>query len=156
MTERIYIHSSNGKSKLMKLNNWTKILLVLFFLIASIIGFMLKLPSVFRHFDKELHSAFYFLAAGFLNILFANGKPFRHILIFVILYLFGVTIEFAQEYSNSLFHSRIHGRYDPEDVKYNLKGLIAFSVIWICYIIGTSVYNKLEFNGTKNNQNDLN
>ena len=73
-----------------------------------------------------------------------------------ILYLFGITIEFAQEYSNSLFHSRIHGRYDPEDVKYNLKGLIAFSVIWICYIIGTSVYNKLEFNGTKNNQNDLN
>ena len=139
------------QSQLMKLNNWTKVLLVFFCLIASILGFLIKLPSVFRHFDKELHSAFYFLAAGFLNILFANGKLFRHILIFVILYLFGVAIEFAQEYSNSLLHSRIHGRYDPEDVKYNLKGLIAFSVIWICYKIGMTVYNKTTFNRSKNN-----
>jgi hypothetical protein len=125
----------------MKLNNWTKLLLVLCCLIASILGFMIKLPSLFRHYDKELHSAFYLLAAGFLNILFANGKLFRHILIFVILYLFGVAIEFAQEYSNSLLHTRIHGRYDPEDVKYNLRGLICFSVIWICYHIGKAVYN---------------
>ncbi len=133
----------------MNLNNWTKVLLVLFCLLASILGFLIKLPSLFRHFDKELHSAFYFIAAGFLNILFTNGKLPRHVLIFVILYLFGVAIEFAQEYSNSLLHSRIHGRFDPEDIKSNLIGLIAFSVIWICYKIGMTVYNKPIFNRTK-------
>lgn len=135
----------------MQLNNWTKVLLLIFCLLASILGFMMKLPSVFRHFDKELHSAFYFLAASFLNLLIANEKLFRHILIFVILFLFGVAIEHAQEYSNSLLHSRIHGRYDPEDIKYNLKGLIAFTIIWICYKIGTTVYNKTALNRLKNN-----
>ena len=125
-----------------QLNPWTKVFLVFLCLVCSVAGFMIKLPSVFRHYDKELHTLFYFLAAGFLNVLFTNGKLARHILIFVILYLFGMSIEYAQEYSNRFFHARIHGRYDPEDIQYNLRGLIAYSVLWICYRIGIAVYSK--------------
>lgn len=33
----------------------------------SVIGFMVRLPKVFSPYDKELHSLFYFLAAGILN-----------------------------------------------------------------------------------------
>jgi hypothetical protein len=125
--------------------SWIKILLVIGWLIASIVGFMVKLPSAFRHHDKELHAAFYFLAAGFLNVLFTNGKLVRHIIIFVVLYLFSVSIEFAQEYSNKFFRIRIHGRFDPEDVKYNLTGLIAFSALWVVYRLVVTVYKKLTY-----------
>jgi hypothetical protein len=126
------------------LNNWAKIFLLSAFFALSILGFMIKLPSVFRHFDKELHLIFYFSAAAFLNLLFANKKITTHLLIFGILYLFGVCIEYAQEYSNKFFHRRIHGRYDIEDVKSNLKGLIAFSVLWIIYVGLWFVYKKEE------------
>lgn len=118
----------------LSLNNWTKILLVSACFAISIYGFMIKLPSAFRHFDKELHSLFYFLAAAFLNVLFAKKKITIHLLIFGVLYLFGVAIEYAQEYSNKLFHKRIHGRYDIEDIQSNLKGLVAFSILWIIYV----------------------
>lgn len=119
----------------MKLNNWTKIIISVFCFAVAIIGFMIKLPSGFRHYDKELHSLFYFLAAAFLNILFARKNIFYHILIFISLYLFGTAIEYAQEYSNKVFHNRIHGRFDIEDVQANLKGLIIFSVCWIIYAL---------------------
>lgn len=132
--------------------NRMKILLVIGWLMASILGFMVKLPSAFRHHDKELHAAFYFLAAGFLNLLFTNGKLARHIIIFVALYLFSISIEFAQEYSNKFFRVRIHGRYDPEDVKYNLTGLIAFSALWVVYRLGLTVYNKLTYKDTAGQQ----
>lgn len=99
---------------------------------------MVKLPSAFRHYDKELHSLFYFLAAAFLNVLFAKKKFTRHILIFAFLYLLGMSIEYAQEYSNQFFRKRIHGRYDKEDILSNLKGLIAFSVVWVIYVWITS------------------
>jgi hypothetical protein len=123
-------------------SNWTKISLVTVFLAASVIGFMIKLPSGFRHIDKELHAAFYFLAAAFLNVLFAGRKIGVHILIFIILFLFGIGVEYAQEYSNKLLHVRIHGHFDPEDVKSNLKGLIAFSFVWLVYVVLWFVYNK--------------
>lgn len=126
----------------LKLSNWMKVFLVFIWLLASVLGFMIKLPSTFRHSDKELHAAFYFLAAFFLNVLFTNGKFTRHFLIFLLLYLFSISIEYAQEYSNKYFRARIHGRYDPEDVKYNLRGLIAYSVLWIIYRLGVAVYNK--------------
>ncbi len=115
-------------------NKKGKLLLFFFFLVLSIIGFMVKLPSVFRHYDKELHSLFYFLAAAFLNILFAKKRFTKHILIFAFLYLLGMSIEYAQEYSNQFFRKRIHGRYDKEDVLSNLKGLITFSVVWVIYV----------------------
>ena len=139
----------------LKLNNWTKAFLIFIWLIASVIGFMVKLPSGFKHYDKELHAAFYFLAAAFLNILVTNGKLSRHIIIFALLYFFSISIEYAQEYSNKFFHVRIHGRYDPEDVKYNLRGLIAYSVLWVVYRLVLTAYNKLNFKEAANNHDHL-
>jgi hypothetical protein len=132
------------------LNARMKALLVFICLLLSTLGFMVKLPAVFRHFDKELHATFYFVAAGFLNILFTKGKLTRHLLIFIVLYLFSISIEYAQEFSNKLFHARIHGRYDPEDVKANLKGLVAFSAIWACYTLAVTVYNRQAFKEATN------
>ena len=120
----------------------TKIFLVVVCLLLSVLGFMVKLPSAFRQMDKELHSAFYFLAAAFLNILFTNKRVSIHVFIFVILFLFGVSIEFAQEYSNKVLHTRIHGRFDREDVQSNLWGLLAFSVLWSVYRVFAFVYKK--------------
>ena len=128
----------------MKLNNWTKVLLVLLCIGLSVIGFLIKLPSSFRHIDKELHSVFYFLAAAFLNLLFAKKNIIRHIGIFGLLYFSGVAIERAQEYSNKFFHKKIHGRYDIEDVQANLKGLVAFSILWIFLVGILFVYNKFK------------
>jgi hypothetical protein len=128
----------------MKLNSPAKIVLLLIFLGVSVVGFMIKLPPVFRHADKEMHSLFYFSAAAFLNLLFAKRSILWHSIIFIALYLFGIAIEFAQEYSNKLLHKRIHGRYDVEDVQANLKGLLLFSVCWIVYTVGVLAYHKLK------------
>jgi hypothetical protein len=127
-----------------------KVFLVFIWLASSVLGFMLKLPSPFRHIDKELHAAFYFFAAFFLNVLFTNGKFTRHILIFLLLYVFSISIEYAQAYSNKFFRVRIHGRYDPEDVKHNLRGLIAYSALWIVYRLGVAVYSKITFKPATN------
>lgn len=110
-----------------KLSTNQKVLLLFFCSSFSIIGFMIKLPVIFRHYDKELHSMFYFIAALFLNVLFVK----RQLIIFIFLFLFGVIIEFSQQYSNKFFSKRIHGRFDKEDVYSNLKGLILFSIIWL-------------------------
>jgi hypothetical protein len=104
-----------------------KLILTFFCFSIAIIGFMIKLPSAFRNYDKELHSMFYFSAALFLNVLFNK----RHLIIFIFLLLFGVGIELFQQFSNRFFNRRIHGRFDIEDVYYNLIGLISFSVIWL-------------------------
>ena len=129
----------------MKLNNGTKALLILLCLSLAVIGFLVKLPSNFRQIDKELHSVFYFLAAAFINLLFANKNFIRHIVIFISLYLFGMAIEYAQEYSNKFFHKKIHGRYDIEDIQANLKGLVLFSIFWMLLIIILFVYQKFKF-----------
>lgn len=119
-----------------------KIFLAVACFALAIIGFMVKLPMVFRHFDKELHAAFYFLAAALLNVLFAGTKFVRHAMIFLALYLFGMAIEYAQQYSNSFFHNRIHGRFDPEDVQWNLAGLVAFSLVWLLGALVALGYKK--------------
>ena len=129
----------------MKLNNWAKVVLVITCLAFSVVGFMIRLPSGFSHIDKELHTAFYFAAAAFLSLLFANRNIIRYTVIFISLYCFGVAIEYAQEYSNKLFHKRIHGRYDVEDIQANLKGLVAFSICWIVYNAILLAYGKLKF-----------
>lgn len=134
----------------MKLNTWTKLFLISAAFTVAVIGFMIKLPAGFKHIDKELHAAFYFLAAAFLNFLFANKKVSIHLLIFVILFLFGVSIEYAQEYSNKLLHVKIHGRFDPEDVKSNLKGLVAFSICWMVYVVCMFMYNSSAVKQTTN------
>lgn len=120
--------------------NWVKIFIVLFCFAASVIGFMVKLPSAFRGIDKELHSLFYFLAAAALNILFSIKNIVWHVAIAAFLFLFGVSIEHAQEYSNKFSHIRIHGRFDPEDVKSNVIGLLAFSGLWLVYIVFRFAY----------------
>jgi hypothetical protein len=117
----------------MKWSTSVKLLLAFAGFAAAVAGFMIKLPAVFRHMDKEMHALFYFTAAAGLNILFAGKNLIRHVALFACLYLFGMAIEYAQEYSNTFFHKKIHGRYDPEDIRWNLKGLLAFSAIWITY-----------------------
>lgn len=125
----------------LRLAKLTKILLICTCIALSILGFMVKLPTSFRHFDKELHSLFYFTASAFLNILLTNRKIVGHALIFGSLFLFGVFIEYAQGYSNKIFHKRIHGRFDPQDIQSNVKGLVAFSILWILFVAFVSVYN---------------
>ena len=122
---------------------WQKILLTLAVFALAIVGFMVKLPTTFRHVDKEMHSLFYFLAAAFLNILFAKRNLIIHALIFVMLYVFGVAIEYAQQYSNTYFHNKIHGNADPEDIHSNLEGLIAFSALWVFYVVVMFLYKKV-------------
>ena len=129
----------------MKLNNGTKALLILLCLSLAVIGFLVKLPSNFRQIDKELHSVFYFIAAAFINLLFVNKNFIRHIVISISLYLFGMAIEYAQEYSNKFFHKKIHGRYDIEDIQANLKGLVLFSIFWMLLTIILFVYQKFKF-----------
>jgi hypothetical protein len=119
-----------------------RILITFLFFVVAVIGFMIKLPSAFRHIDKELHAAFYFLAAAFLNIVFARTKLVRHVIIFIALYVFSMAIEYGQAYSNKFFRSRIHGRFDPEDLQWNLKGLIAFSLLWLIYSGMLLLFNK--------------
>lgn len=114
-----------------RLSGAAKIGLVSLAFIVSVVGFMVKLPSSFRHHDKQLHALFYFLAAAFLNFLFARGRVWVHAIIFGLLYLFGLAIEYSQEYSNKFYRIKIHGRFDPEDVKWNTIGLVAFSALWI-------------------------
>lgn len=109
---------------------------------VALIGFMWKLPSAFRHIDKELHAAFYFVAAAFLNILFAKRNLLYHAILFIILYLFGMAIEYGQAYSNRFFTHKVHGRFDPEDVEWNLKGLMAFSLVWLVYTAVVMIFKK--------------
>ena len=104
---------------------------------------MMKLPSVFQNYDKMLHALFYFLAAAFLNILFVKRHLIKHLAVFISLALFGVAIEYAQEYSNKFFHNRIHGRHDIEDIKYNFYGLILFSIVWIGYTVIVLVFKNI-------------
>ena len=126
----------------MSLSTRQRVFIVFACFAIAIVGFMVKLPAAFRHMDKELHAAFYFLAAALLNILFTGTKLVRHVIIFIALYLFGMAIEYGQDYSNRFFHKRIHGRFDPEDVRANLNGLIAFSLLWFLYTGIALAYRK--------------
>ena len=127
-----------------------KILVVFACFAVAVVGFMIKLPAGFRHIDKELHATFYFLAAALLNILFANTNFVRHAIIFVLLYLFGIAIEYGQAYSNRFFHTRIHGRFDPEDVQWNLNGLVAFSLLWLVCTVVLLMYRRATVNHKDN------
>jgi hypothetical protein len=110
-----------------------KLLLTGFAFSIAVVGFMVKLPAALRQYDKELHCLFYFLAAAFLNVLFAQRRLLPHIIIFILLFAMGAGIEWAQEYSNRFLRSKIHGRFDKEDIAWNVKGLLAFSVLWVVF-----------------------
>ncbi|MEP6846025.1 MAG: hypothetical protein ABI861_08475 [Panacibacter sp.] len=130
---------------------WHKIVLTMVAFAAAIVCFMVRLPSIFSHYDKELHSLFYLLAAAFLNILFAKRNLLIHAFIFGMLYVFGVVIEYAQEFSNTFLHKKIHGRADPEDIHANLQGLIAFSALWLWYVIIYFAWKAIKGNDALNN-----
>jgi catechol 2,3-dioxygenase-like lactoylglutathione lyase family enzyme len=100
----------------------------------AVVGFMVRLPSAFRGMDRELHTAFYFGAAAFLNLLFTKRNLGRHLLVVLFLFLFGAAIEYAQEYSNTLLRRRIHGRFDPQDLRANVVGLVGFSLVWLIVV----------------------
>lgn len=121
----------------MKLNFTTpqKIFITVVVLACSVAGFMIRLPGLFRHHDRPLHAAYYFMSAAFFTFLFAGISFWKHMAVIALLAAFGLAIEYAQEYSNQLLHKRIHGRFDPEDVKYNIMGLLAFSGIWMLYML---------------------
>ena len=110
-----------------------KIALVLICFGISIYCFLIKLPIPLRKMDTELHALFFFSASAFLNILFLVRKLNNHLMIFGMLFLFSVLIEFSQEYSNPIVKRRIHGHFDPNDLKYNLLGLCCFSLLWFSY-----------------------
>ena len=133
----------------MNIPNWARVLLIMICFGLSVIGFMVKLPSVFRHVDKEMHTLFYFLAAAFLNILFNNKNLIWHIVIFVVLYLFSMGIEYTQEYSNKFLRRRIHGRYDVKDIQANLKGLVLFSIVWIVFVGAWFAWQKMKYPKTE-------
>jgi VanZ family protein len=115
--------------KLASLTKREKEVLIVTLGVVSTLGFMLKLPRIFHHFDKELHALFYFFAAFVLTALY----PKKHMFIALFLAFFGVCIEVAQQLSNRLFVKRIHGRFDSEDVIANCKGILFFSIIYICW-----------------------
>ena len=129
----------------MKLSKTT---LVILLILISTLGFMLKLPTVFRNFDTELHFLFYFCAALMINLLLKKEQYIYHIIIFVILFCFGIGIEIFQDLSNLFFEKKIHGNFDPRDIIYNTLGLIFASAFWLAYII----LKKILGDSTKVNQ----
>jgi len=123
-----------------------KIALVFTVIIISVYCFLIKLPFPLRKMDTQLHAIFYFSAAAFLNILFYVKKLNTHFLIFGMLFLFSALIEFAQEFSNTMVKKRIHGNFDPVDLKYNLVGLTLFSIVWFIYFLKSTPINNVRTN----------
>lgn len=123
-----------------------KLYLALTLFAFSVIGFMMKLPRFFHHYDKELHALFYFCATCFLLLLYSK----RWFIIPTSLFVFGVLIEFAQDFSNKIsiriIGKRIYGRFDPEDIFFNLIGiffaLVTFSLLSALF----RVYKKMSSN----------
>ncbi len=117
-----------------------KVILVSFLTIFSIIGFMIKLPTLFHKFDKELHFIFYFFTTVFILLLFRK----RRFISFLVLSLFGILIEYAQEFSNKItiriIGKSIHGRFDIEDIRYNMIGVfcgfVFYKIIQLIFKIG--------------------
>lgn len=118
--------------------------LIITLLTLSFIGFIIKLPSVFRHHDSELHFLFYLLTAIFFYFIFGKNRMSNHIVIFFLLLIFGIGIEVMQELSNHLLPKKIHGKFDPKDVFYNLLGLIAATLFWGVSLLVKKIINTIE------------
>jgi hypothetical protein len=105
------------------MRNTYKIILISILAVFSIVGFMVKLPKIFHHFDKELHMIFYFSTIMIIAFFF----PKRWMISSIGLALFGIIIEFVQEFSNKIsiriIGKAIHCRFDVEDLKYNFIGI---------------------------------
>lgn len=115
---------------------YSKIIFVVICFLFAAIGFLIKIPVPLRGHDKLLHISAYFIAAAFLNYLFKK----RHLVIFMVLFLFGVLIEYLQQLANKITHSHIHGRFDIEDVYANTKGLLLYSFIALVLWALTKIY----------------
>ena len=115
--------------------------LIMTVLILSFFGFMVKLPSVFRNHDRELHFLFYLLTTIFLYLNFGKNKMINHVIIFILLLIFGIGIEIMQELSNHILNEKIHGNFDPKDVFYNLLGLIVATLFWAVSLIVKKIIN---------------
>jgi ABC-type sulfate transport system permease component len=124
--------------------------LLLTLLILSFFGFMLKLPSIFRHHDRELHFLFYLLTAIFFNLIFGKEKLTYLVTIFFSLLIFGIGIEVLQELSNHISTKKIHGNFDPVDVFYNILGLIVATLFWGVSLIVKKILTKLNDSGNEN------
>jgi hypothetical protein len=74
---------------------------------------------------------FYFIATMIIAFLF----PKRWMISSIGLALFGITIEFSQEFSNKIsiriIGKAIHGRFDIEDVKYNIFGIFCSLIFFL-------------------------
>lgn len=118
----------------------------IFFFVFSMIGFMVRLPSIFHNYDKLLHALFYFATAITLNLIY----PKKWFLIVVILFFFGISIEGFQAVSNKIIGKKIHGNFDLQDVIYNTIGLIIGTICFytLHFLIKNSGIKKI-----KNNKN---
>jgi ABC-type iron transport system FetAB permease component len=126
--------------------------LLLTLLILSFFGFMIKLPSIFRHHDSELHFLFYLLTAIFFNLILGKEKLTNLIIIFFSLLFFGIGIEVLQELSNHITTKKIHGNFDPADVFYNVMGLIVATLFWgVSLMVKKIIYS---LNNKKNENKD--
>lgn len=92
-------------------------------------------PSLFRNHESELHFLFYFVAALFFNLIYAQQNIKNHFVIFIVLLCFGIGIEFFKELSNKVLNRRIHGNFGPVDVLFNVFGLISSSLVWFAYLV---------------------
>jgi len=101
---------------------------IIFLFVCALVGFMVKLPRIFHHYDKVLHALFYFAVAIFLYFVY----PKRWYLFTIGLFFFGVMIEFLQELSNKIIGKTIHGKFDIQDIKYNTIGLFIGTV---CFFV---------------------
>ena len=128
----------------------TEIGLIVTLLMLSFFGFMLKLPSVFRHHDRELHFLFYLLTAIFFNLIFGKEKLTYLVTIFFSLLIFGIGIEVLQELSNHISMKKIHGNFDPVDVFYNILGLIVATLFWGVSLMVKKILTKLNDSGNEN------
>ena len=104
---------------------------------------MVSLPREFHNYDKQLHAFFYFAAAIVINFIY----PKKWVLITLSLLLFGIAIEFLQEFSNKIIGKKIHGNFDIQDVKFNTIGLVIgsvcfFIVLFLMQISGMKKINK--------------
>lgn len=130
----------------------SEIVLILILLTLSFFGFIIKLPAVFRHHDREMHFLFYLLTVIFFYLIFGKNRMANYIIIFLLLLIFGTVIEVMQELSNHLSPKKIHGDFDPKDVFYNLLGLIVASFFWGISLTVRNIINNLNNieNGNKN------
>jgi len=103
--------------------------------IVVFIGFMIKLPRVFREHDKELHFLFYFYACFLGNLFLAKNNTIKYVMIAIGLIVFGFGIEYLQGASNHFFKKKIHGDFDIQDIKHNVSGVLLYSSLFLLYKI---------------------